>query len=119
MRQGEPIVLMFVSPNCPTCRGLLGELNRTQLESPLAAFKAFVVGEPVDALCQRGDADYCFAGSRELMKALQIPLLPTAFRVDGERRIASGVALGGDAITDLVRGTAAPLATEQSASNSR
>jgi hypothetical protein len=106
VRSGEPTVLVFSSPHCPTCRALMAELGHMRSDHAPASFAVFVVGEPVGTLCDHVGADRCFVGNREMMKALQISILPTAVRVDRQRRIGSGVVLGGDAIAALVHDAA-------------
>lgn len=104
---GRPVVLVFGDAGCGACLGLFSHLGRWQV-ALADRVQIAVVGigdrDATRRICQEyGVADVLVDGDGEVWRAYGMLGTPSAFAVALDGRIASGPALGPDAIEDLIR----------------
>ncbi len=105
--RGQPLLLIFMSPDCRTCGEMLPEVRRWQ--STLAdRLSIAVITHGAGAtnramLDEHGIADVMLQQDTELMKSFRIRLTPTAVLLTPDGRIANPLAEGALAIEPLIR----------------
>jgi thiol-disulfide isomerase/thioredoxin/uncharacterized membrane protein YphA (DoxX/SURF4 family) len=105
--RGRPVALVFVSPDCEACQGLLPNLGRWQrmLADRLTVAVITSGGSRNDQLGagQHGITDVLVQEDSEVMSAYRVPSTPSAVAVTAEGTIASTPAEGPLAIEPLIR----------------
>ena len=103
--KGNEVMLLFWSPSCGHCQGMLPELKEWEVDPPEGAPKLLVVSdETVEANKAQGlrspvVLDYNYA----LGDTYGAPGTPSAVLVDAEGRVASTVVVGASAVLELAR----------------
>ena len=107
--RGRRLVLVFFNPDCRFSMELLPELASVQAANELAIV---ATGEPdrIRALAAEHDLPYpvLLQESTEVFDLFRLVGTPSAYALDESGRIAAPLALGGDAVLELVRGRSAP-----------
>jgi peroxiredoxin len=107
--RGRRLVLVFFDPDCRFSMELLPELAAVRAESELAIV---ATGEPdrMRALAAEHDlpCPVLLQESTEVFGLFRVVGTPSAYALDENGRIAAPLALGGDAVLELVRGRTAP-----------
>jgi thiol-disulfide isomerase/thioredoxin len=102
---GEERVLLFWDPGCGFCQRMVPDLQTLEREEPDVA-EAFVLVSRGDPQANRGHGlslPILLEQSFELGPKVGIQGTPSAVRVDADGRVASGVAVGADAVLALAR----------------
>ncbi len=103
-----PVVLLFTDPNCGPCNALLPQIAAWQREHAgqitLAVISRGSVDDNLSKIREHGVSGVWLDDDRAVAEAYQVLGTPGAVIVDQDRRIASGVVGGADAITSLVAG---------------
>jgi thiol-disulfide isomerase/thioredoxin/uncharacterized membrane protein YphA (DoxX/SURF4 family) len=104
--RGRPVVLLFLSPDCSSCRALLPEVGRWQaMLGDRLTVAVITSGASRDDLGmeQHGLADVLVQEDSEVMRAYRVESTPCAVAVTPQRTIASTPAEGPVAIEPLIR----------------
>jgi hypothetical protein len=106
LEPGQPLALIFVSPNCGPCAGVLPDLARWQNTlSERLSIGVLSTGSALDN--QRAQelrlANVLLQADAEIMNAYRVRATPSAVMVSPEGRIASTAAAGAPAIEPLIR----------------
>jgi hypothetical protein len=107
---GQPVVLVFADPGCGSCATLLAELGRWQADH-IARLTIAVVSRGQGAapgLQARGIVNIGVQTGREVAQAYRVGGAPSAVLIGVDGVVASPVAVGVDAIRELVRAAVRP-----------
>lgn len=104
---GEPVVLVFASPDCGSCVSVLSQLARWQV-TMTGRLRITVVGsgsatQAILVREQYGLASVLLDDNRDISQEYGVHVTPTAFAISPEGLITSGPAIGYDAVEDLIR----------------
>jgi hypothetical protein len=98
----EPVLLLFLSTECPSCAAVLAEVRRLAGRSPVA-IRALFAGPPVVGAETSGVPVY--SGEADLFTTYGIPATPFAVLIDPAGRIRQAVPVGSArAVRDLILG---------------
>jgi thiol-disulfide isomerase/thioredoxin len=106
---GRPFLLVFSNPECGPCRALLPEVAAWQTD--YAATVAVVLVSEGTPEANRGDVERAgvrrlwLQDGREVAEAFQAYGTPTAVLVERDGRIGAALAVGADAIRELLHST--------------
>lgn len=107
---GKPVLLIFSDPGCGPCNALLPEIGRWQSQHEKAMTIALVTRGEAEANRAKGDehgiSRVLIQDNREVAQAYQVSGTPAAVQIWPSGTIGSPLALGADAIRNLVTGMA-------------
>ncbi len=104
LRRGRVLLLLFAHPGCGACESLMPQVGRWQREHADLATVIVISQGLTDAnqrFGARGISDLLLQEDDEVARAYEVPGTPVAVTVDTEGRIASPLAMGGEAILTL------------------
>jgi thiol-disulfide isomerase/thioredoxin len=108
----KPLMLLFTDPNCGPCNALLPEIGRWQEEYPeklaIALISRGDTEENRTKTSEHGVGHVLLQRNWEVADAYQVKGTPSAVLVTPDRKVGSPVAVGPEAIRDLVRHLAKP-----------
>lgn len=120
LRHGRPVVLVFSDPACGPCTALLPQITAWQRNHEDQVTLALVSRGSRDAhaaiITEHQPRHIALQLDREVAEAYASPGTPSAVLIDSAGRIASQLAIGRDAIVELVERELTPAldASEQS-----
>jgi methylamine dehydrogenase accessory protein MauD len=103
---GKPTLLIFTDPNCGPCNALLPTIGHWQREAT-ATMALISRGTPEENRAkstEHGLTDVLLQHDREVAESYQATVTPSAVLVQPDGTIGSPVAIGADAIAQLVAG---------------
>jgi methylamine dehydrogenase accessory protein MauD len=108
---GNPTLLLFTDPNCGLCNALLPTIGRWQREmtATIALISRSTPEENRAKSTEHGLTHLLLQHDREVAESYQATATPSAVLIQPDGTIGSPVAIGADAITQLV-GTITALA---------
>lgn len=109
----EPVLLLFLSTECPSCAAVLAEVRRLAGRSPVA-IRVLFAGPPMVGAETSGVP--VFSGEADLFTTYGVPATPFAVLIDSGGRIRQATPAGSArALRDLIMGqTGAPRTTTMS-----
>ncbi len=111
--RGQPFVVAFFSDTCGYCLRMAPEIGRTKKDRPLVLISHGDKEKHLELAAEnKWKTDVLIEPEYDVMMAYQVLGTPSGYLVDGEGRIASGMAVGADAVMELL--DAAPLEPEAS-----
>jgi len=103
---GKPVVLLFSDPGCGPCNALLPEIGRWQREQAAKVVVALISRGTVEAnrskVTEYGLTHVLLQQDREVAEAYQASGTPSGVLIGRDGTIGSLVAVGADALRDLI-----------------
>jgi peroxiredoxin len=109
--RGKPFVVAFFSDSCGYCLRMAPEIGRMNSDRPLVLISHGEKDNHLELAAEnKWKTDVLIEPEYDVMMAYQVLGTPSGYLVDGEGRIASGMAVGADAVMGLLDAT--PLESE-------
>jgi thiol-disulfide isomerase/thioredoxin len=103
--QGAPTAVLFWNPGCGFCQQMLDDLKAWEKKPPRRAPKLLVVSAGAAATNREMElrSQMGLEEGFQLGRAFGAPGTPSAVLLDADGKVASGVAVGADAVLALLR----------------